>query len=253
MERSLKLHAVVLHHTNYGEADRFITFLSEESGKVTALAKGVRKIKSHKAGHLEPFNYVSLQLSKGRGPSWIIEQAAAIETYPLIGQSLNLTGSASYTTELADRFASEETENRALFRLVLETLRRIESLSDIFPAMRHYDLNLLSIAGYQPQLQHCVCCGREIQPVDQFFSFSLGGVVCPNCIRNDSSSRRISMRTLKYFRYYQNHSFQEACQAGWPEDIRFESETILTSYISFILERKINSQQFLEHVHNEQL
>ena len=56
------------------------------------------------------------------------------------------------------------------------------------------------------------------------------------------------MKTLKFLRYYQTHSFAEAAAAGWPQDIRMESENILTGYQSWLLERKTNSQQFLEQM-----
>ena len=61
-----------------------------------------------------------------------------------------------------------------------------------------------------------------------------------------AGSRKITMNTLKYFRYYQTHSFPEAAAAGWPQDIRLESENLLTGYQSYLLERKTNSQEFLE-------
>ena len=56
------------------------------------------------------------------------------------------------------------------------------------------------------------------------------------------------MKTLKFFRYYQTHPFAQAAAAGWPQDIRLESENLLTGYQSYLLERKTNSQQFLEQL-----
>jgi len=63
--RTFHAQAVVLRHIEYGEADRILTLFSLERGKFQAIAKGVRKIKSRKAGHLEPFTYVSLFLAEG--------------------------------------------------------------------------------------------------------------------------------------------------------------------------------------------
>ena len=64
--RSLRAEAVVLRHTDWGEADRLLTLYTREQGKVRAVAKGARKINSRKAGHLEPFTRVKLQLARGR-------------------------------------------------------------------------------------------------------------------------------------------------------------------------------------------
>lgn len=246
MEHSVRFQALVLRHNNYGEADRFITLLTARNGKISALAKGVRKLNSRKAGHLQPFTYVTIQLSKGRGASWLVDQVSTIEAFPQIIDSLEKTVRASCITELADRFSLEDVENSALFQLTLETIRRIAAADDFFPAQRYFDLYLLDCCGYRPQLQHCVSCGKAILPEDQYFSYALGGVLCPACGYLHPAARPVSVRVLKYLRYYQGHSFQEAAAAGWPPDIRGETESILTGYQSYLLERKTNSQQFLE-------
>ena len=248
MERSVHFRGIVVRHTNYDEADRFITFLTPFQGKVSALAKGVRKLTSRKAGHLQPFTYVDVQLSKGKGASWLVTQVATIEAYPEITASLDKTVRTSCILELAERFSLENVENVPLFQLTLDTLRRFAVFSDTYPVQRYFDLQLLSVTGYRPELFECVRCRKKIQPEDQFIHFGLGGVVCPDCGGVVRGARPVSMKTLKFLRYYQTHSFAEAAAAGWPQDIRMESENILTGYQSWLLERKTNSQQFLEQM-----
>lgn len=248
MERSVHFHAIVVRHVNYDEADRFITFLTPFQGKVSALAKGVRKMNSRKAGHLQPFTYVDVQLNKGSGASWLVTQVSTIEAYPSILASLDKTVRTSCVLELADRFSLEGVENVQLFQLTLDTLRRISVFTDIFPAQRYFDLQLLSVTGYRPQLFECVNCGKTIRPEDQYLHYGMGGVLCPDCGEITREARPVTMKTLKFFRYYQTHSFEDAAAAGWPADIRMESEALLTGYHSYLLERKINSQQFLEQI-----
>ena len=246
MDRSLHFRAIVVRHVNYDEADRFITFLTPFQGKVSALAKGVRKISSRKAGHLQPFTYVDVQLTKSKGASWLVTQVQTIEAYPEITASLEKTVRASCVLELAERFSLENVENVQLFQLTLDSLRRIAMLEDTIPVQRYFDIQLLSLTGYRPQLFECVRCRKKIQPEDQFIHYELGGVLCPECGYLTRDARPVSMKTLKYLRYYQTHSFPEAAAAGWPEDIRMESENLLTGYQTYILERKTNSQKFLE-------
>ncbi len=248
MERSLHFQGIVVRHTNYDEADRFITFLTPYLGKVSALAKGVRKMNSRKAGHLQPFTYVDVQISKGRGASWLVTQVSTIEAFPAIWGDLNKTVHTSCVLELADRFSLEDSANVPLFQLTLNTIRRIALLEDTYPVQRYFDLQLLSVTGYRPQLHECVLCKKKIEPVDQFLHYELGGVLCPDCGAKTRGARLISMKSLKYFRYYQTHSFNEALSAGWPADIRMESENLLIGYESFLLERKTNSQHFLENM-----
>ena len=85
-------------------------------------------------------------------------------------------------------------------------------------------------------------------PEDQFIHYGMGGVLCPSCGNEILGAKPISVKTLKYLRYYQTHSFEKSAEAGWPADIRLESENILTGYQSYLLERKTNSQQFLERI-----
>ena len=216
MERSVHFRGIVVRHTNYDEADRFITFLTPFQGRVSALAKGVRKLTSRKAGHLQPFTYVDVQLSKGKGASWLVTQVATIEAYPEITASLDKTVRTSCILELAERFSLENVENVQLFQLTLDTLRRFAVFEDIYPAQRYFDLQLLSVTGYRPELFECVRCRAKIKPEDQYFHYGLGGVLCPDCGDQVRGGRPVSMKALKFLRYYQTHPFHEAAAAGWP-------------------------------------
>lgn len=233
---------------NHDEADRFVTFLTPYHGRVSALARSVRKMSSHKAGHLQPTTYVDVQLNRSKGETWLVGQVTTTEAFPSILGSLEKAVRASCVLELAERFSLDDFENPQLFFLTLETLRRMDHLSDIFPAQRYFDLHLLESAGYRPQLQKCVTCSKPIQAQDQYFNYDLGGVQCPDCGYLAQGARPVGMRVLKYLRYYQSHLFDEACAAGWPQDLRFEGESLLTGYQSYLLNRKTNSQKFLEKI-----
>ena len=246
MERSLHTPAIVIRHRNYEESDRFISFLTPYNGRISALAKGVRKLNSRKAGHLQPFTYVDVQLSQGKGASQLVTQVTTLEAFPMIWADLEKTVRTSCILELAERFSIEGETNPTLFRLTLDTIRRIAWIADAYPVQRFFDLQLLELSGYRPQLRQCVRCGKDVEPESQYISFREGGVLCPKCGASNRDARPISMRTLKYLRYYQGREFREAMAAGWPEDIRIESEQILTGYQSYILDRKTNSQKFLE-------
>ncbi|MGB7875375.1 MAG: DNA repair protein RecO, partial [Anaerolineales bacterium] len=199
--RSIRVHAIVLRHADWGEADRFITLFTREQGKLRAVAKGARKITSRKAGHLEPFTHVKLQLARGRS-LFIVTQADTIDAYLPLRETLVMTGTASYVVELLDRFVyEEEGANPSLFRLLAETLKRLADGEDPWLAVRYYEMRLLDFLGFRPQLFECANCGREIKAEDQFFSFSSGGVICPRCGRGLPNLTGISVDALKYLRH----------------------------------------------------
>jgi DNA repair protein RecO (recombination protein O) len=246
-ERSLKVEAIVLRHTDWGEADRLVTIYSREEGKLRAVAKGVRKMRSRKAGHLEPFTKVKLLLAKGHD-LWIVTQAESIELFSPIRENLELTAQAAYVVELLDRFTYEEGANWQLYKLLADTLDHLAASKDIFIPIRYYEMRLLDLLGFRPLLFKCASCEEEIQPRDQYFSADAGGVLCPRCRGRGQSTRPISMESLRYLRHIQRSSFPRAAQANPPEAVRFEMEGVMNYYLTYLLERGLNSPEFIKQI-----
>ena len=245
---SLRVEAVVLRHSDWGEADRLLTLYTRQLGKTRAIVKGARKITSRKAGHLEPFTQVKLQLAKGRD-LFIVTQADTIESYLPLREDLILTGHASYVIELLDRFTYEdETEDLTLFRLLTDTLSRLASKSDPWLVIRYYEIRLLDNLGFRPKLFECANCGREIQAEDQFFSFLAGGVICPACGRGLPNLAPISMETLKYLRHFQRSSYADASRARPSLEVQKEAESLMQGYFTYLLERELNTPGFIKQV-----
>jgi len=149
--RSLRVEAVVLRHSDFGEADRLLTLYTRELGKVRGIAKGARKVLSRKAGHLEPFTRVNMLLARGRS-FYIVTQAETVDAHLALREDLIAIGYASYVVELLDRFTYDGDENRALYRLLADTLRRLNRAPDPRLAIRYYEIRLLDYLGYRPEL-----------------------------------------------------------------------------------------------------
>ena len=245
---SFRLEAVVLRHSDWGEADRLLVLFTREQGKVRAIAKGARKLTSRKAGHIEPFTHVKLQLAKGRD-LLILTQAETIDAYAAVREDLTRTGYASYVIELLDRFTPEgEAGVPSLFRLLTETLARIASEADPWLAVRYYEMRLLDFLGFRPQLFQCANCGREILPEDQFFSFSAGGAVCPRCGQGLKGLGPISVEALKYLRHFQRSTYRDASRAQPDPETRREVEALMHGYFTHLLERELNTPGFMRDV-----
>ena len=248
--RSFRVEAVVLRHSDYGEADRILTLYTRQLGKTRAIVKGARKLTSRKAGHLEPFTHVKLQLATGRD-LFIVTQADTVDTYQPLREDLLLTGHASYVMELLDRFTYDDNlESPTLFRLLTETLLRLASKSDVWLAIRYYEIRLLDELGFRPQLFECVNCGREIQAEDQFFSFNLGGVICPTCGKGLPNLTSISVDALKYLRHFQRSGYGEASRARANPETQKEVETLMQGYFTYLLERELNTPGFLKRINS---
>lgn len=246
-ERNIRVESVVLRHSDWGEADRLLSIYTREHGKLRAIAKGARKMRSRKAGHLEPFTRVTLMLARGRD-LWIVTQAETVDPYLPLGEDLVRMGYAAYVVELLDRFTYDESENRPLYDLLVRTLSRVAAQPDPYLAVRYYEIQLLDLLGFRPELTYCANCGRQIQPQDQNFSPLLGGAICPDCGASDPSLRPVSMQALKYMRHLQRSTFAEANRAIIPPGVRQELEDLLQHYLTFLLERNLNSPGFLRAV-----
>ena len=246
-QRSFHVEAVVLKHKDWGETDRLLGLCTRELGKVTAIAKGVRKARSRKAGHLEPFTRVNLLLARGR-EMFIITQAETVNAFSPLREDLVLMGYASYVIELLDRFIYEEGENRPLYRLLVNTLTRLSSAQNLRLIVRYYEIRLLDLLGFRPQLYTCAMRGEEIKAEDQFFSAEMGGVLCPICGTGITGARPISMQALKYLRYFQRSSYQDAVRAQISPQINREMEILMQHYLIYILERNLNTPAFLRRV-----
>jgi len=198
-ERSIRVEGVIIRHSNFGETDRLLTIFTRELGKVRAIAKGVRKIRSRKAGHVEPFTRTNLQIARGRD-LYILTQAEAVDVYTALREDLVLLVYAAYVIELTDRSTSDDEENRSIYNLLTRTLTRLDRGDDPNLATRYFEIRLLDYIGFRPQLFTCARCDTEIQAEDQYFSAYQGGVICFKCGQRNPKVKPVSMQALKYSR-----------------------------------------------------
>lgn len=231
----------------YGEADRILTLFTREYGKLSAIAKGVRKMKSRKAGHLMPFTEVALYLAKGRNLA-VVSQAQAQRVFDDIRQDLKLTAYAAYVMELVDRFTFEEEEHRNLYQLLVDSLDRLNGESDPATVVHYFELRLLEQLGFKPELNVCVNCGKAITAEDQFFSGRLGGALCPRCHSADPNAWRVAVTPLKYLRFLQRSPWSKVRDRVIPEPAEEELSRLMERYFTYLLEHALRTPPFIQAV-----
>jgi DNA repair protein RecO (recombination protein O) len=221
-------------------------------GKVRLLAKGIRKPRSRKAGHLESFTRTQLLIARGRNLD-IITQAETIESYMTLRRDLWRMSHAYYVAELLDRFGEEHAENHALYRLLCDVLTWICSSADLELTLRFFELHLLDLVGYRPRLFDCPSCNARIEPVVNYFSVSDGGVLCPRCGEGERTARAISVGALRTLRFLQAHEYHECDGLQLPETLLVEIEGVLTNHLIYILERRLKSVDFVNMLRRDRL
>jgi DNA repair protein RecO (recombination protein O) len=181
--------AVVLRVTKLGEADRIITLLTRRSGRVRAVAKGVRRTKSRFGGRLEPFSHVDLQLYAGRNLD-IVTQAETLDAFgPAIAAEYARYTAATAIVETAERLTAEEREpSLRLYLLVVSALRALAERTAGQPAIRYREpglvldaflLRAMALAGWAPALRECARCAAP--GPHAAFHVPSGGVLCADC------------------------------------------------------------------------
>ncbi|MCL0075374.1 DNA repair protein RecO [Dehalococcoidia bacterium] len=250
--------AIVLKHANLGEADRMLTLYTPNMGKLRAVVRGARRTRSKLGGHVEPVTHCSLVLARGRNLD-TVTQSQTIESFLSIRNDLWLTARALYLIELADAFTSEHAENYPVYKLLLDALhglakvRREEAASWMQHLMllRYFELQLLGHVGYQPQLRDCINCRSPIQPVENFFSPSGGGILCPKCAHTEPVVQPISVNALKVMRLLQRGDYATASRLRLVPELSRELERTIQGYVRYLLEREIKATGFLDRLRRE--
>lgn len=145
--RTYTVQGIVLKRKNIGEADRILTVFTREMGKLQIKAKGVRKITSKRASHIELLNKTSLTIYKGAGIP-VLTEATAIEQFDGVKTDLSRVGFAYHICELIDGLCPENQENEAIFSLLLDMLQKLSQEEHVAPIIHDFEVQLLTLLGY---------------------------------------------------------------------------------------------------------
>ena len=237
---------VILRRRNIGEADTIFTVFSPTEGKFDAVAKGVRKARSHMRGHLEPLTRSKLLLAQGRTLD-VFTQAETITGYRTLREDLERCGAAVYCAELVVRFTAERQEHRELYELLVDVLDALDARAPLH-TVRYFELQLLGLMGYEPQLDVCALCARRLPEADVLLSASAGGFVCADCRADAGAGRVISVRAIKVLRYARSAGLEAFAALRLDESLAREVQSALAELIRYVLDREPNTGKYLDQV-----
>lgn len=243
-----KTEAVVLRKRPLGEADQIITFLSPELGKFDAAAKGIRKVKSTFLGKLELFCHVRLLAAEGKNLD-TISQAELLNPHKGINKDIAHFAYGSLVLELIDLFTEQGEKNRTLFKLLDSTLESLERKKNLKLVLIIFQIKLLRILGYMPEIKKCVICasGKNIS----FFSPSGGGAVCALCRGNANDAMQAGESVFKIIDTFSKLPLNSTQRVNLSALQIEGTERILESHVKYRLEREIKSLVFIKEVLNK--
>jgi DNA repair protein RecO (recombination protein O) len=135
--------------------------------------------------------------------------------------------------------------------LLALTLARLSHLDDAFLVLRYFEMHLLSLTGFQPQLHFCVTCEEPLEPVENYFHYVDGGVLCPEHGRARPNAEPIPLAVLKVLRFMQMQPWEKVTNLQLTPATRQQVETLLLGYITFTLERQLKSVDFLRKLRRD--
>jgi len=233
--------AVVLRTHKLGEADRIVTLLTRQHGKVRAVAKGVRRTGSKFGSRLEPFMVADVQLYEGRSLD-VVTQAESLGSYgaDIAGDYASYTA-ANAMVETADRVTEAESSLQQYLLLVgaLRSLARNEHGAAL--TLDSYLLRALSLAGWAPSFQDCSRCGA-VGPHSSLV-VQLGGVVCPDCA--PQGAPRLDGDTIALLASLLTGDWTAAEAAE--DATRSKASGVVAAYTQWHLERGLRSLQHVQH------
>lgn len=247
--RYIKTQGIVIKEVNVGEADKIITILSGEYGKMSAVAKGARRLRSRLAACTQFLCYSSFVLFKGRD-LYTVNSCEMIESFSEAGNDLvRLTYAAHMADLIYDTVQENQPAGRSL-KLFLNTLhyliktnRSPELISKIF------ELRYLCILGYAPYAKGCINCMNETFE-GLSFSFKKCGFICSNenCVSVDPSMYKISPGTARAIYHIVYSSMDKLFSFELSKPILTELSFIVDRFLREMLEKDYTKLRFLRGI-----
>ena len=220
---------IILRRQNFRDGDSFFSIYTLENGKVEAIARGTKKIKSKLGGHLDYFLIADLMIAEGKKFNHI--GGALIEkNFPKIKKDFKKLNLGFYLLEITDHFIQGGKKDKRIFSLFFSYL---------------YILKLLTYLGYTPDILDCIECKKKINRNNEnYFSPISGGIVCDDCFKTDRGENKIKISKDIL------DSIEEVISKDL-KDIDMENKKmaemvgIIDAFLIYRLDREIKSRRFL--------
>ena len=249
MNRNYVVDAVVMKHRPIGEADRLITFYTNTTGKVNAVARSVRKPGSKFGGSLDILNHVRLSLARGRSLDHVSE-SDVINSHRGIKENLDRMAQAIYIMELVDTFGEDRSANRELFASTVSLLNEYDTGVNVDYETLKFEMQLLKSTGFVPEFLVCVKCRSELLPESHLFDSSSGGVLCEGCRHGvHGQTQMISIDSMKVLRNFQRSRYGDGHgSVDFSTEVSAELRRLMQMYLRFTAEKDLKTTGFMDQV-----
>ncbi|TFB08112.1 DNA repair protein RecO [Candidatus Atribacteria bacterium MT.SAG.1] len=242
-----KTEGIVLKSMEYEEADKIVTIYTKNYGKITAIAKGVRKTKSKFGSSLEILTHSIFLIYKGRNID-IVSQTEILESFFSTSKEVSKFAFAANCVEIVNKLTEEREININLFNLLKEVLHYLRETNDPKLLALSFKWQTMSILGYKPSLIHCCRCNKSVEGQEEmYFNTREGGLMCKNCIAEDKEECiKVSLYFNKLLRKILITRLSTISNATIPDKKVKELEKITDIYIAYHSEKSFKTDRFLK-------
>ncbi len=239
---------LILREVKYKEADRILTVLTPDLGKITVKARGALRKNSKVSAATQLFAFSELTMFENKG-RWSVNEGSTIEEFKGLRNDIAALALASYFAECVEALADEDTPDLGMLQLILNCLYALSnSMYDHQHIKTAFEMRLMSIAGYEPDLTCCSVCGNP-EPNEPRFSAQNGIICCREC-RSGAMQANIALcpDSLKALRYILYSEPRKLLALSASEDAEKRAATAAETYLLTQTERKFNALNYWKQV-----
>ena len=241
--------AVVVRTRAFGESDKIVTFLTRDLGKIAGIAKGARRSKRRFVNVLEPFTHVDVTLRLRDGRDLAFVNACVLRDAPIsLARDLVKFAYASYVLELTDRMVREREAGPETYELVRDAIALLEHGDPESGVLRAFELHLLRLTGYEPELDRCRRCSTAAGTgTTMYVHPARGGVLCASC-RGEGRAYQASPLVLERLIAFQRTRFDERDTARFrlAPGMVAEARALVRCFFAANLTAPLASEKLLE-------
>jgi len=245
-----KSEAIILRSINLSETDKLVTCMTNRFGKVKCVAKAARKIKNRFGAAIEPMSHIRLiYFGKENQTLYRLNHSDIIHSFQFIRDDLQKIYTGVYFNELVDTLIPEAHPDPNAFQLLLDSLLTLETVDSFDTLSRLFEMRLICLAGYTPQLSHCsICKGGSEETKKIGFSFEHRGIICEPCSFKAQPEMRFQAGILKYLKKLTTMDIKHANRLKFPKDTKLEIERLTRRFILSYTGRELKSYPFIKNM-----
>lgn len=239
---------VILRKYELRETSYILVAFTKDHGKIKGVIKGVRSPCPQFAGSFELFSQCDLLFyRKKKKPLDLITQCEAVEFFLPARKNIERLTYANYFIELIDVVTSDYDNNKTLYEVLVGSLGLLSAGASPLRVSRIFEIKLLDAIGLSPSLDECTKCGEKIDE-SGLFSVAEGGLICRECVQNNTPGIRLSLGAIKFLRLAQKSTFEKLAQIKVSREVGREIEGVLNKFIMFHINRPLRSLRFLDTI-----